>query len=380
MGISKTIIKQAITLSFFAASSLAFAQGPAQTPTPAQGGWRRVTDAPPAPDQQTPPPDQVGAPGGPQDQTPPPPPPPQGANAPNYNPNYGQNGPNYGPNGPNYGPNGPNYGPNGQNYPPPPPVPAVLTIKPGTFITVRVNQPISSDRNQVGDTFTASLSRPLVVDGVVVAQRGQLIAGRVTEAKKAGRVEGVSRLGIQLTQLTLVDGNQAPIQTQMVNRSGPSSVGRDAAAVGGTTALGAAAGAAADWGRGAAIGAGAGAAVGLVGVLLTRGHPTVIFPESELTFQIQNPVTVNTDRAPDAFRYVDPNDYERNNRFQTGAGPYGPRPAAACGPYGCPPPAPYYAPYPRYYAPGFAYYYGPGLFYGPSFYFGRGGYYRAYRR
>ena len=39
-----------------------------------------------------------------------------------------------------------------------------------------------------------------------------------------------------------------------------------------TTAMGAAIGAAAEWGRGAAIGAGAGAAAGVVGVLLTRGQ------------------------------------------------------------------------------------------------------------
>ena len=49
--------------------------------------------------------------------------------------------------------------------------------------------------------------------------------------------------------------------------------GHDVGTVATTTAVGAAIGAAADWGRGAAIGAGAGAAAGIIGVLLTRGHP-----------------------------------------------------------------------------------------------------------
>ena len=53
---------------------------------------------------------------------------------------------------------------------------------------------------------------------------------------------------------------QANIQSQMVQRNGQTSVGTDAAAVATTTGMGAAIGAAADWGRGAAIGAGAGAA------------------------------------------------------------------------------------------------------------------------
>ena len=69
------------------------------------------------------------------------------------------------------------------------PEPFQLTINAGTFVTVRVDEPLSSDRNQPGDAFSATLMQPLVVDGVVVAQRGQTIGGRVTEAQKAGRVQ-----------------------------------------------------------------------------------------------------------------------------------------------------------------------------------------------
>jgi hypothetical protein len=55
---------------------------------------------------------------------------------------------------------------------------------------VRLNEEIPSDHNQEGDVFSASLSQPIVVDGVVVAQRGQSVMGRVAEAQKAGRVQG----------------------------------------------------------------------------------------------------------------------------------------------------------------------------------------------
>lgn len=88
--------------------------------------------------------------------------------------------------------------PNSPQNPPPQmpsgPIPAQLTIKPGTYVTVRINQPLSSDRNQAGDAFSATLVRPVIVDGVVVAQSGQTLGGKVSEAKKAGRVEGTSRL------------------------------------------------------------------------------------------------------------------------------------------------------------------------------------------
>src|SRR5205809_2917226 len=148
--------------------------------------------------------------------------------------------------------------------------------------------------------------------------------GRVAEARKAGRVEGTSRLGLQIIGITLADGTQANVQSSLVNRNGRTSVGNDVATVGTTTAVGAAIGAAADWGRGAAIGAGAGAAAGLIGVLLTRGHATVVYPETVLTFRLDTPVAVNTTRAPYAYRYVASEDYNRpveNRVMQPRPGP-----------------------------------------------------------
>jgi len=314
-------------------------QAPApQSPTAQnvpQNGPAPAPNAPPEPPYQSQPRDQYGAPvrgNGPMPMGPPP-----------GQQQYGQQ-----------------YGPQQAPMPPMAPPPAQLTIKPGTYITVRINQPLSSDHNQVGDAFAATLVRPVVVDGFVVAQRGQTIGGKVSEVEKAGRVKGTSKLGVQLTDLTLVDGQQVPLQTQLISRNGPTSVGRDAAAIGGTTALGAAAGAAADWGRGAAIGAGAGAFVGIVGVLLTRGAPTVLFPEQVLTFRVETPIAISTERSAAAFRYVEPEDYQMQT-YQAG-----PRPRSAYGPYPYRPAPygyPYYAaPYPYYWGPSFGFYYGPGFY------------------
>src|SRR5262249_4082725 len=150
-------------------------------------------------------------------------------------------------------------------------------------------------------------------DGVVVAEPGQTIGGRVTEAQKAGKGSGVSRLGVQLIDLPIVDGQQIPIQTQFVSRTGSTSQGRDAAAIRTTTVAGPAIGAGIQGAGGAAVGAGAGLLVGVVGVLLTRGHPSIIYPESVLTFRIEQPVAISTEHAPYAFRMVEPTDYQRNS-------------------------------------------------------------------
>jgi hypothetical protein len=397
MNTIRTAICSITASTFLAGSTLALAQDQSAAPPPADdqqqqqtappnGGWRKAGDAPPQPADAAP----------------------QPTMDPNYSQGQAQQSPNQQAPNQQY-PNQqypsqtypaqqypnqqyPNQQYPGQQYPRqqypnqgypqagssynPGPVPAKLTIKPGTFLTVRLNQGLSSDRNQPGDAFAATLVRPVVVDGVVVAQAGQTVGGKVVEAKKAGRVEGVSHLGVQLTDLTLADGQPAPVQTQLFNRNGPTSQGRDAAAIGATTATGAAIGAAADWGRGAAIGAGAGALVGIVGVLLTRGHPTVLYPESVLTFRVEAPVTVSTEAAPQAFRYVSPGDYERSNAMQARMGP-----PSGQGYYASPGYYPYgygYA-YPYPYAYGYPYGYWGGFGLGWGGFYGRGFYGGGFR-
>jgi hypothetical protein len=382
-----------VAISALAASSLLFGQD-TQYPAPNDqqavtnsGGWKRVGDAAATPSPQA---GQFDPNQGP---------PPAAGDGPNAQPSYSSQG---GPQGGPYANGQPGYqqqpayqqqpGYQQPGYQQPnyqaAQVPPSLTIPAGTFLTVRVNQLLSTDKNQAGDAFSASLVQPVVVNGVVVAEPGQTVGGRVTESQKAGRIEGTARLGIQLTELTLVDGQQLPVQSALVSRQGSTSVGRDAGAIATTTGLGAAIGAGADWGRGAAIGAGAGAAAGIIGVLVTRGHPSVIYPEQVLTFRIDTPLTLSTERAPQAFRYVQANEYERpyGQGMETQPAPYGPY--AAAGPYPAAPaypayPSYYYAsPYP-YYGYGYGYYpyySGFSLFLGGRGYYGRGYYGGGYGR
>jgi len=259
--------------------------------------------------------------------------------------------------------------------------PAQLTLPAGTIIRVRSDEWLSSDRNAQGDTFGAVLDQPLVVDGWVIARRGQAETGTVAVAKKAGHGSGTSQLGVQLGELTLVDGQQVPLQTQMLQTTAGTSHGQDAAVVGTTTGVGAAIGAVAEGGTGAAIGAGVGAAAGLIGVLATRGKPTVIPPETVLSFRLQAPVTISTEHSQFAFLPVSQDDY--NSRAPS----TGPRRMVGPGGPGYPPPPYYYGGYPYGYSYGYpypyAFYPGPlgfgfygGYGYGPRF----GGFGRGFRR
>ena len=353
--------RSGIAILTLAASSVALAQTqpPAYPPPPPQqqqqqtaGGWRRVGDPPPQQYPQQPAPVAQGQdPTEPVDRTdaygqvqqnqqgPPPPPPGEFDQQPGGPPPrmQSQRRPAYG-------------------------LPPEVVVRPGTFVTILTNQPLSSDHNQPGDTFSGTLAQPLVVDGIVVANRGQAVYGRVAEAVKA-HAGNSSRLGIELTSLSLADGTQVNVHTQLVARQGTTTpAGDQVGTVAATTAVGAVIGAAADYGRGAGvgIGAGAGAAAGIIGVLLTRNHPTVVYPETPLTFRMEQAVPVDLARAPQAYRYVGPEEY--NHPVQTQLAP---RPMVR--------PAPYYGP--GYYGPyGYPYAYGPSIYlgWGPGYFYGRG--------
>jgi hypothetical protein len=246
-------------------------------------------------------------------------------------------------------------------------LPAMLHLSSGTMISVRLNQGLSTDHNRSGDAFTATLEQPVVVNGWVVARRGQTIEGTVLSALKGGRIKGTSKLQIALTRLTLVNGQQLPVQTQLVQASGGTTKGRDASAIGTTTGSGALIGAIAGAGEGAAIGAGIGAAAGVAGVLLSRGRPTVIPPEALLTFRLETSADIATAQAQAAFRPVTQQDYPQNALQQRRPGrAYPPRP-----PYGYPVYGPGYYVGPGYYSPYWGRpYWGPGFVF--NFRSGRG--------
>jgi hypothetical protein len=230
----------------------------------------------------------------------------------------------------------------------------------GALISVRVNQWLSSDRNHAGDTFSAVLDQPVVAHGWVVARRGQTVIGRVDVAQKASDGNGVSKLGLEITELTLVDGEQIPVSTEMQQTapaprsSYPGSTERDVATVGTTTVLGTIVGAAVGGGTGAAIGAGLGATAGIAAIMYTRGRPTTVAPETLLTFRLAAPLEIATEKGAVAFQPVAQGDYKDQDAYsdaprRRSPGPGYPPPdyyyGYGCGPWGGCYPGPYFGPY-----------------------------------
>ncbi len=93
----------------------------------------------------------------------------------------------------------------------------------------------------------------------------------------------------------MTDGQPVPwLQTQLYSKNGPTSVGHDVRRRAWHYGQPAQLLAQRRTGSRRVIGAGAGAAVGLIGVLVTRGHPTYLYPEQTLTFRVQAAIPVST--------------------------------------------------------------------------------------
>src|ERR1700681_2642156 len=98
-------------------------------------------------------------------------------------------------------------------------LPPTIALPAGTVIPVRLTEWLSSDKNQSGDRFSATLEQPLIANGWVVARRGQIVTGRVAVAQRTGHGNSSSQLGLELSELTMVDGQVLPINTELVQNA-----------------------------------------------------------------------------------------------------------------------------------------------------------------
>jgi hypothetical protein len=186
--------------------------------------------------------------------------------------------------------------------PPPPEKPAprqprMAIIPAGTLITVRLSETLTTKTLEGGYHFKATLDQPVVVSGLVLAERGSPQEGQIVSLDKGGRIKGRASLGIELVQMTTADGQHVDVKTETFVHTARSGGWDDAGKAGAAAGIGAAIGAIAGGGAGAAIGAGAGAAAGAGVVLATRGPEARLPEETRITFRLKEPVTL-TEHLP----------------------------------------------------------------------------------
>ncbi|HET7891848.1 MAG TPA: BON domain-containing protein [Candidatus Sulfotelmatobacter sp.] len=185
--------------------------------------------------------------------------------------------------------------------PPPPPPPKRLIIDQGTQLSVRLVDPIDSEKNQSGDTFHATLNTALSSDGEEAVPVGAELTGHLVDVKSAGKFKGQSAVVLQLDNLTS-GGKTYSLQTDQYRKEGSSRGKNTAEKVGGGAIIGGIIGAIAGGGKGAAIGSAAGAGVGAGAQEISKSQQIKLASETVLNFTLQAPITVVQAHSPDANR------------------------------------------------------------------------------
>ena len=156
-------------------------------------------------------------------------------------------------------------------------------LPPGTTIKIRMIDKLSSEENQVGDTFRATLEEPIQVDGKNLYPKGADVIGRVSDVHASGRLSEPGELDLVLA--TVSSGRQATsLSVKPLVIKAESHAKSNATKIGGGAALGAVIGAIAGGGKGAAIGTAAGAAAGTGAAAATGKKAVRVESEALLTF------------------------------------------------------------------------------------------------
>ncbi len=95
----------------------------------------------------------------------------------------------------------------------------LVTVPKGTAISATVGQTLASNKNHVGDTFAASLSTPVKIEGKTVIPKGAKVVGRIVKVKN-------KELKVTLASVEL-HGKSYDLETNSVAQSAKNQAKKD---------------------------------------------------------------------------------------------------------------------------------------------------------
>lgn len=168
----------------------------------------------------------------------------------------------------------------------------ILTVSEGERLELELQTAISTETASAGDSFSAVLTKPILVEGREALPKGTEVTGHVAHAKRSDKVKGVAELTLELDRLVGPDGEEHLLQAEAIRFEAQSTKKEDAVKIGGASGVGALVGAVVGGKKGAAIGAGVGAGAGAGVVLTTRGDEVVLAQGTPLATALSSKLTV----------------------------------------------------------------------------------------
>ena len=163
------------------------------------------------------------------------------------------------------------------------------TVPEGKEIRVHLEEAISSTGNASGDSFRARLVGPLTFDNKLLAPADSVVVGELSHVQSSGRVNRQAEMTLTLRELLLGDEKYS-VSTHPLTIRAEKTTKKDAAIIGGSSAVGAVVGAVTGGKKGAAIGAGLGAAGGTGYVLATSGKEVEFGIGTQFAFTLKDPL------------------------------------------------------------------------------------------
>lgn len=166
-------------------------------------------------------------------------------------------------------------------------------LRPGTRLSLRMDTEINSSSASRNDTFTATVARPVMLNGVEILPAGVGVEGRITEVSRAAVGGRDGRLKVRFETLKFSNGRTRGIEGAMVGeiKADPRSAFNTLAVLG-SVGAGTLIGASTKSGSGTLAGAGIGAGIGLGIAFLRKGRDVRIKTGEEFEIELSNEVTL----------------------------------------------------------------------------------------
>lgn len=184
----------------------------------------------------------------------------------------------------------------------------VLTVPLGTVIPLRMDTSLNSNSTRVGDSLTATVSRPVTVNGRQAIPEGTKVEGHVTGVTPGERGRRPGTIAVSFDRIVFVNGDSIPIDATLTSLSeeGRRRIeqdlqNQDRASGGGRTRravvfIGAGAGASASIGvdRGSESSAKSSGLGAVLGVLLGSGEIAEVQPGTEFGMMLERSLNIDT--------------------------------------------------------------------------------------
>ncbi|MGH9499422.1 MAG: hypothetical protein ACRD3L_09795 [Terriglobales bacterium] len=178
-----------------------------------------------------------------------------------------------------------------------------VSLPTGTSLTVKLETNLATSSSKTGDTFSARVTEPVLLDGKTVIPVGATVQGRVAQVSQPRRISGRPTIGILPDTLVMPDGQRFVLSATLAETNlhdgtevndegqfkGKGHDGQDLTEIGMATGGGMVIGGLAGGGKGVAIGGAIGATATVVHWLSKKKSATLL-AGTELVMELNRPL------------------------------------------------------------------------------------------